>query len=145
MTSANSYKTVKKSHRIKFCEMWGSHGIDFDDDCLLSCCAVYSSTGSPTFHRWLLITLIKKAASTSETSVNFYRSARRNNSEDSHLSTQEVRDRCPVDSLKYCNSSYTDTLSVQDQATCKAFRIKKNSTSTAICWVSVVTAYSLRT
>jgi hypothetical protein len=34
------------------------------------------------------ITMMTEAASTSETSVNFYQSTRRNNSEDSHLHPQ---------------------------------------------------------
>jgi hypothetical protein len=36
----------------------------------------------------LLIALMMEAASTSETSVNFYQTARRNNPEDSHLHTR---------------------------------------------------------
>jgi hypothetical protein len=36
---------------------------------------------------WLLIALMMEAASASVTSVNFYQTTRRNNSEDSHLHT----------------------------------------------------------
>jgi hypothetical protein len=45
-----------------------SHGGEYEDVCLLDCCA-----------------LMMEAASTSETSVNFYQATRRNNPEDSHL------------------------------------------------------------
>jgi hypothetical protein len=37
--------------------------------------------------RAIIITLMMEAASTSETPVNFYQTARRNNPEDSHLHT----------------------------------------------------------
>jgi hypothetical protein len=46
----------------------GSHGGDYEDGCLLGCCAV-----------------MMEAASTSETSVNFYQTTRRSNPEDNHL------------------------------------------------------------
>jgi hypothetical protein len=43
----------------------------------------------PTFQRWLYsIALIMVAASTSETSVNFYQTTRRNNPEDSHIQVE---------------------------------------------------------
>jgi hypothetical protein len=38
--------------------------------------------------RGLLIALMMEASSTSETSVNFYQTTRRNNTEDSHLRTR---------------------------------------------------------
>jgi hypothetical protein len=50
----------------------GSHSGEHKDDCLLGCCDVLS---------WCLL----EAANTSETSVNFYQTTRRNNPEDSHL------------------------------------------------------------
>jgi hypothetical protein len=52
----------------------------FDDDCLLACCAVQSVRSTIT-------TLMMETVSTSETSVNFYQTARRNIPEDSHLLT----------------------------------------------------------
>jgi hypothetical protein len=63
-----------------------------EDGCLLGCCAVSSCRGLPTFRRCLLppssgIVLMMEAASTSETSVNLYRTTQRNNPEDSHLHT----------------------------------------------------------
>jgi hypothetical protein len=42
---------------------------------------------TPCKPRGLLIALMMEAASTSETSVNFYQTARHNNPEDSHLHT----------------------------------------------------------
>jgi hypothetical protein len=51
-----------------------------EDDCLLGCCAA----------RGLLLSLMMEAANTSETSVNFYQTTRRNNPEDSHFHS-----RCP--------------------------------------------------
>jgi hypothetical protein len=48
--------------------------------CLLGCCAVCSSRGA-------FIALMMKAVITSVTSVNFYKTKRRNNPEDSHLQT----------------------------------------------------------
>jgi hypothetical protein len=53
----------------------GSHSGKYEDVCLLDCCAVVV---------WL-IALMMEAVSTSETSVNFYQTTRRNNPEDSHL------------------------------------------------------------
>jgi hypothetical protein len=53
----------------------------YEDDCLLACCAVSSGRSLPTFRKCV------EAASTSETSVNFYQSTRRNIPEDSHLHT----------------------------------------------------------
>jgi hypothetical protein len=50
----------------------GSHGGEYEDDCLLGCCAA-------------MIALMMEAASTSETSVNFYQTIRCNIPEDSHL------------------------------------------------------------
>jgi hypothetical protein len=48
----------------------GSYGGEFEDSCLLSCCA---------------IALKMEAPSASETSVNFYCTTWRNNTEDGHL------------------------------------------------------------
>jgi hypothetical protein len=45
----------------------GCHGGEYEDDCLLGCA------------------LMMEAASTSETSVNFYQTTQRNNPKDSHL------------------------------------------------------------
>jgi hypothetical protein len=40
---------------------------------------------------WAMIALKVEAASTSETSVNFYQNTRRNNPENSHQATQHFR------------------------------------------------------
>jgi hypothetical protein len=50
-----------------------------EDDCLLGCCA---------FNFMAIIALMMEATSTSETSVNFYQTTRRNIAEDSHLHTR---------------------------------------------------------
>jgi hypothetical protein len=42
----------------------------------------------PTFARGLLFALMMEAASISETLINFYKNARRNNPKDSHLHTR---------------------------------------------------------
>jgi hypothetical protein len=75
--------------RIKFIkgEISGSRGGKYEGDCLLGCC---TSRHLLTFQMCLLppsslITLMMEAASTSETSVNFYLTTWRNNPEDSHL------------------------------------------------------------
>jgi hypothetical protein len=78
-------------------EISGSHGDWYEYGCLLGCCTVWSDRILPTFQRcllsplsglWVLIALILEAASTSETSVNFYQTTRRSNPEDSHLHLQ---------------------------------------------------------
>jgi hypothetical protein len=51
-----------------------------EDDCILGCCAVQP--------RGILIALMMEAASTSETSANFYQTTRRNIPEDSYLHTR---------------------------------------------------------
>jgi hypothetical protein len=53
---------------IKASEISSSHGGEYEDGCLLGCCAMAMEAGS-----------------TSETSVNFYLTTQRNNPEDSHL------------------------------------------------------------
>jgi hypothetical protein len=75
-------------------EISGSHGSEYEDDCLLGCCAVKSGRSLPTFQRclvplssgrsWWIIALMMEAASTSETSVNFRQTTWHNNLEDSH-------------------------------------------------------------
>jgi hypothetical protein len=74
-----------------------------EDGCLLSCNAVEPVRSLPTFKRYLLppssvrrvntkdelfVALMTEAVSTSETSVNFYQTTLRTNSEDSHLRTR---------------------------------------------------------
>jgi hypothetical protein len=54
-------------------EFSGSHSGEYEGGCLLGCCA-----------------LMMEAASTSETSVNFYQTTQRNNPEDSHLQNEFV-------------------------------------------------------
>jgi hypothetical protein len=52
------------------CEILGSHGGEYEDDAASII---------------MVIALMMEEASTSETSVNFYQTTRRNNPEDSHL------------------------------------------------------------
>jgi hypothetical protein len=62
-----------------------------DGGCLLGCCVVYSDRSVPTFQRCVLlamIALMMEAGNTSETSVFFYQTTRRNNPGDSHLHTR---------------------------------------------------------
>jgi hypothetical protein len=54
-------------------EISGSYGGEYEDECLLECCV-----------------LMMEAASTSETSVNFYQTTQRNIPEDSHFKKQRV-------------------------------------------------------
>jgi hypothetical protein len=54
-------------------EVSDSHGGEYEDGCLMGCCGR------------LHIALVLEAARTSETSVNFYQTTRRNKPEDSHL------------------------------------------------------------
>jgi hypothetical protein len=53
----------------------GSHGGEYEDGCLPACASIIRA----------IIALMMEAASTSESSVNFYQTIRRNNLEDSHL------------------------------------------------------------
>jgi hypothetical protein len=70
---------------VIICEISGSHGGEYEDGCLLGCCAVYRSyRGACSLHHQA-ITLMMEAANTSEASVNFYQTTRGNNPEDSHL------------------------------------------------------------
>jgi hypothetical protein len=64
-------------------EISGSHGGEYEDDCLLGCCAPCSLV--EVYQRASIIRLIAlmmEAASASET---FYQTTRRDNPEDSHL------------------------------------------------------------
>jgi hypothetical protein len=54
---------------FRFNRIWGSHGGEYEDGCLLGCSDA----------------LMMEAARTSETLVNFYQTTRRYNPEDSHL------------------------------------------------------------
>jgi hypothetical protein len=53
----------------------------------------------------VMIALMMEAASTSETSVNFYQTARRNNPEDSHLHTRH-RENLKSDERKYVSAGF---------------------------------------
>jgi hypothetical protein len=90
---------IKRIHHTRtnnltffFYKTSGSHAGEYEDECLLGCCAVLSGRSLPTFQRCLLplslglITLME-AASISETLVNFYQATRRNNPQDSHILT----------------------------------------------------------
>jgi hypothetical protein len=63
-------------------------GGEYKDDCLLGC---------------LLITTMMKAASTSETSVNFYQTTWRNILEDSHLYSNNFDEQYKLWSSSLCN------------------------------------------
>jgi hypothetical protein len=80
--------------RLFFGETSSSHGGEYEDDCLLGCCAVQSGRNLPKFQRFwclhhqgddALIALTMEAVSISETSVNLYQTTLRNIPEDSHL------------------------------------------------------------
>jgi hypothetical protein len=80
---------------LSSCDIWGSHSSNYEDDCLLGCCAMSSGRCLPTFQRCLLPPssdhhLLMEAASTYEMSVNFYQTTRCNNPEGSHFSIQLV-------------------------------------------------------
>jgi hypothetical protein len=76
-----------------------SHDGEYEDHCLLGCCAVYSGRSLSTFQRYLLppssgrlTALMMEAASTSEASVNFYRhTTRRNIPDDTTIISNNVR------------------------------------------------------
>jgi hypothetical protein len=66
---------------LKYCkqekqegEISGSHSSEYEDDCLLGCCAMYPGD-------------ISEVLGASEISVNFYQTAQRNIPEDSNLKT----------------------------------------------------------
>jgi hypothetical protein len=67
----------------------------YEDDYLLGCCAMYSGISLPTFQRcmlrWVLIALMMEAGNTSETSVCFYQTTRRNNPKGGHFILAAVR------------------------------------------------------
>jgi hypothetical protein len=74
-------------------ETSGSHGDEYEDGSILSCCSVQPGRSLLTFQgrlllpssgRWV-IALMMEAASTSETSVKFYQTTRCNKPEDRHL------------------------------------------------------------
>jgi hypothetical protein len=65
-----NFRSFLMAYIIEMSEISGSYGGEYKDGCLLGCCA---------------IALMMESASTSETSVNFYQTTRRNNPEDSHL------------------------------------------------------------
>jgi hypothetical protein len=62
--------------KILLIEISGSHGGEYEDGCLGACCLHHQNDE---------YALIMEAANTAETSVNFFKTTRRNNREDSHL------------------------------------------------------------
>jgi hypothetical protein len=76
------FLTTLFSNTLNLFDISGFHGGENEDGCLLGCCAVWSSRSSPD------VALMMEAASTTETSVNFYQTTRHNNPEDSHLHPQ---------------------------------------------------------
>jgi hypothetical protein len=64
--------TVPKAKHLTARDISDSHGGECEDACLLGSCTVLAAS-------------ILKAASTPETSINFYRATRCNNPEDCHL------------------------------------------------------------
>jgi hypothetical protein len=90
---------------VKFCGIWGSHGGEYEDGCLLGCSAVYLVEVYQLFR----IALMMEAVRSSQTLVNFYQTTRRYNPEDSHL-RQVLCFLCGTDEmLKY----YLDELRLQ--------------------------------
>jgi hypothetical protein len=78
--------------------IWGSHGGEYEDGCLLGCSAVWTGIKLPVFQRfllppssgrWYLIALMMEAVRTSETSVNSCQSARCCSPEDSRIQTSK--------------------------------------------------------
>jgi hypothetical protein len=67
-------------------EISGSHGCEYEDDCLLVVWCKYVPWQAPLKR---IIALMMEAASPSETSVSFHQTTRRNIPEDSHLRVQE--------------------------------------------------------
>jgi uncharacterized protein YkwD len=72
-------------------EISGSHGGEYEDNCLLGCCAVVcqkltdvSEVLAASMIKAMLA-LMMEAASTSKTSVNVYQNTRRGIPEDNHL------------------------------------------------------------
>jgi hypothetical protein len=84
-----------------------------EDDCLLGCCAVQSGR-----HHRRLVTLMVKAVCTSVTSVNFYKTPRRNTPGDSHLYN------CRRQNLKSHHDSFYSFKT--DECEAKDFSVHKN-------------------
>jgi hypothetical protein len=66
----------------------GFHGDEYEDGCLLGCCAVVGQKLTDVLEELtasVIIALMMEAASTSETSVNFYQTTQRNIPEDGRL------------------------------------------------------------
>jgi hypothetical protein len=57
---------------------------EYEDGCIMSCCIVQSGKILPTFQTLAASIMKAMDSSTSQTSVNFYQTARCNNPEDSH-------------------------------------------------------------
>jgi hypothetical protein len=122
------------------------------NDCLLTCCAMLSGRSLPTFQKCLLPpSAMLEAANTSETSVNFYQTIRRNISEDSHLHTRRreklkshLQDCLIIPTLKLRSIMLTDshlrlvlrsvvcsfTLTLRKRAT-----LYSTSTSQTVLWL----------
>jgi hypothetical protein len=77
-------RTEASKLRLAFCEISGSHGGEYEHDCLLGCSAVWYRRNFPVLTA-SITALTMEAVSTYETSVNFYENTRRNIPEDSHL------------------------------------------------------------
>jgi hypothetical protein len=88
-----------------FCEVLCSHGGEYEDGCFLGCCGVWSGGRLPTFQKCLSLIVLTVEASTSETSLNFYQTKRRNNPEDIHLlpvfNSENAAFEFPLDYLFY--------------------------------------------
>jgi hypothetical protein len=66
----------RQNVHVYLCRIWGSHGGENEDGCLLAASIIRSIA---------LIALMMEAARTSETLVNFYQTTRRYNPGDNHL------------------------------------------------------------
>jgi hypothetical protein len=76
-----------KSEGSLSCEISGSHGGDYEDVfwVVAPCSLVEFTDVSEVLAASIIRAIMMEAVSTSQTSVNFYQTTRRNNPEDSHL------------------------------------------------------------
>jgi hypothetical protein len=80
------------SRQILICGSPGSHGVEYEGNCVPVCCTVWSGRRLSTCQRFLLppyqghaIAMLMKSVSTCETSVNLYQATRCDIPQDSHL------------------------------------------------------------
>jgi hypothetical protein len=85
----SSWQYFAGSRQNIFSRIWGSHGGEYEDGCLLGCSAVKSTNVSEDLAASIIraILMMMEAARSSETLVNFYQTTQRYSPEDSHLHT----------------------------------------------------------